>query len=71
MSVADVEEYLSYKLDQMKIYKITILIFKPGVHSWFFEIALVRMLVCVCMSAPEDINNQRHDKVWYRPCAIG
>ena len=43
---------------------------KPGaqaVRAWFLEIALVRMLVCmcvsVCVSAPKAINNQWRDMV--------
>ena len=31
--------------------------------TWFLEIALVDMSVCVCVSAPEAINNQWHDMV--------
>ena len=35
------------------------------VHSWFLEIALVHasVCVCVCVSAPEGINNQWCDMV--------
>ena len=36
-------------------------------RAWFLEIALVRVLVCVCVyvcvSAPKAINNQWHDMV--------
>ena len=42
--------------------------FKPGAcgqrpRAWFLEIVLVHASVCVCMSAPEAINNQWHDMV--------
>ena len=36
--------------------------------TWFLKIAL---LVCVCMSAPEAVNNQCHDVEWYEPYIIG
>ena len=34
-------------------------IFKPGVHTWFLEITFVHecMRVCICVYAPEAINN--------------
>ena len=39
-----------------------------AVHAWFLEIALVRasVCVCVCVSAPEAINNQWRDIVCVR-----
>ena len=33
--------------------------------------ACVCVYVSVCVSAPEGINNQWRDMVWYRPCVIG
>ena len=41
--------------------------------TWFLNIVSVRtyVCVCVCVSAPEAINNQWHDVVSYEPHVIG
>ena len=32
-------------------------------RAWFLKIVFVRVFVCVCVPAPEDINNQWRDMV--------
>ena len=46
------------------------------VHTWFLKIDPVwivgmRVRVCACVSAPEDINNYWYDVAWYEPHTIG
>jgi len=39
---------------------------KAGARLVFLKLLLSVMSVCVCVSAPEAINNQWRDMVWYR-----
>ena len=43
--------------------KLTLLNHRPRMHTWFLEIALVCVLICVCATAPKAINNQWLDIV--------
>ena len=60
----NVVPYLLINLAEIDLY----LFLLNQMCSWFLEIALVHVSVCVLVSVcpPESINNQWHGMVWYR-----